>query len=245
MAPPAATEWMPHRVIPARAVAWAILGFVVGEVLGGVLSAAAAAAGNISAAASATSAPVTLAGEIGLWSGFFGACLFVSRRYGSGSLHRDYGFGFRPVDLAIGAVVAVTALVVDTIVAGAFLHTRFHGSNTQIISGQRGNSAGFVVVTLIAAVGAPFFEELLFRGLIRTALRSRIGPTGAVIVQAALFGLAHFQPSAGWGNVSVVVGIGAIGLVLGFTAERTGRLGAGMVGHGLFNLIVAVITLTT
>jgi len=229
--------------IPARAAWWGLLGFVVGELLGGALAAGAALATG-SPISQVTGTPfVTLAGEVGLWGGLIGACVVVSRRFGSGSLRRDYHLGVRPVDLGIGVLVAVGALIVDAIVALAFVHTRFQGTNTQLLAGQRHSGLGFVVVTLIAAVGAPFFEELFFRGLLRTALRARIGPAGAIGAQAALFGLAHFQVGSGWRNVSVVVAIAGVGLLLGLAAERTGRLGAGMIGHGLFNLVVAVLTL--
>ncbi|MGH9095111.1 MAG: lysostaphin resistance A-like protein, partial [Acidimicrobiales bacterium] len=124
-------------------------------------------------------------------------------------------------------------------------HTSLHGTNTQIITGQRNNHAGFAVVAVIAAVGAPFFEELFFRGLLRTALAARLGAVGAVFAQAALFGLSHYQPTNGLGNVQVVVAIAAVGLVLGFTAHITRRLGAGMIGHCLFNLVAVIAILTT
>ena len=233
------------RTIPARAVWWGLLGFVVGELLGGILATGAALAAGTPLSHTTDSPLVTLAGEIGLWGGLLGACILVSRRYGTRSLRRDYRLLVRPVDLGIGALVALAALVVDSVVGGVFLHSRFQGTNTQLLTGQRHNGAGFVVVTLIAAVGAPFFEELFFRGLLRTALRARLGPVGAIGVQAVLFGLAHFDGSTGWGNVSVVVAITGVGLILGYTAERSGRLGPGMIGHGLFNLVVAILTLTT
>jgi hypothetical protein len=35
------------------------------------------------------------------WSGLFSTCLFVSRRYGSGTLRWDYQIRFRPVDVPI------------------------------------------------------------------------------------------------------------------------------------------------
>ncbi len=97
-----------------------------------------------------------------------------------------------------------------------------------------------MLVTLIAAVGAPFFEELFFRGLLRTALAARFGRHGAVWGQAVLFGFAHYGEAQGLGNVSVVLALILLGVVLGYTAMLTGRLGAGIVAHSLFNLTAAV-----
>jgi membrane protease YdiL (CAAX protease family) len=222
---------------------WAVLGFVAGEVLGGILTVVVALAAGVSANHLNSSAPVLLAGEVGLWGGFVGACLLVSHRYGTGSLRADYGLAVRLGDVGFGLLAALSALVVEVIVAAAFAHTRFQGTNTQIITGQRHSGAGFAVVTIIVAVGAPFFEELFFRGLLRTAFKARMRPALAVLCQAVLFGLAHIQSGFGTGNLSIVVTITCVGLIFGLVAERTGRLGAGMIGHGLFNLTATLLIL--
>jgi membrane protease YdiL (CAAX protease family) len=228
----------PQRSIPARAAWWALFGILAGEIVGGLLgSAAAAVTGSVKGAV-----PILL-GEIGLWAGMIGSCLLVSRRYGTASLRRDFTLGIRLRDLPIGLGGAVVGVVMTTLIVAAFSGTRLAGTNTQLLTGQRGNTIGYAIVTVIAAVGAPFFEELFFRGLIRTALAARLGTTGAIWAQAALFGLAHFQLATGLGNISVMLGIAALGVLLGYLARRTGRLGAGMVTHGLFNTFAAVAIL--
>lgn len=229
-----------RRAIPAGAAWWALLGLAVGEVIGGILAGIGSAfTGNSS------SAVVVLLGEIGLWGGMLGSCVVVSRKYGTSSLARDFGLKVRPTDIWPGLGVAAVGTVLSAVASGVFAGSRFAGSNTQIITGQRHNGGGFAVVILVVALGAPFFEELFFRGMIRTALATRVGPVRAVLAQAVLFGLAHYEPSNGWGNVSVILTITVLGVVLGYVATRTGRLGAGMIGHGLFNLIAAVAILTS
>lgn len=230
----------PGQRIPARAVWWALLGLAVGELAGGLLgSIVAAITGD-----SPSSAPVTLAGEVGLWSGMLSACLVVVRTYGSGSLRRDLRLHFRPVDLAWGPLVTVAGLVATAVLSQPFHGTRLSGSNTSLIDGQTHNTAGFAVIAVIVSLGAPLFEELFFRGLVRTALAARLGPIKAVLAQAGLFGLAHLNPATGLGNVEVVVVIAAFGIVLGMAAHLTGRLGPGMIGHGLYNLLVTIAILT-
>jgi membrane protease YdiL (CAAX protease family) len=192
-----------------------------------------------------SSAVVTLVGEFGLWGGMISACLLVSHRYGTGSLPRDYTLAFRPGDVWTGVCIAVGGTVLSAVAGGIFAGSRFAGSNTQLITGQKDNGVGFAIVTIIVALGAPFFEELFFRGLIRTALAARLGPCRAVVAQGLLFGLAHYEPSNGWGNVAVIVTIAGLGMILGYAAMRTRRLGAGMIGHSLFNLITTVILLVT
>ncbi|MDQ6837398.1 MAG: CPBP family intramembrane metalloprotease, partial [Actinomycetota bacterium] len=182
-----------------------------------------------------------LAGEVGLWSGMAGAGLFVSWRYGTGSLRRDFGLVIAWRDLWPGIGALGVGLVLTNLVDAAFSASRFAGSNTQIISGQKHNGVGFVVITVIVAVGAPVFEELFFRGVLRTTLASRLGSHAAVWIQATFFGLAHYQPSAGLGNVSVILIVGSLGVVLGYTARATRRLGPGMIAHGLFNSVQVVL----
>jgi membrane protease YdiL (CAAX protease family) len=205
----------------------------VGIVLSGILQ------GVAGAVFPGSDAAALLFGEIGLWAALAATCFFVSGRYGTGRLSADFGLRFEPSDVLLGLGASLLLVVVAAVIGSFFAHTSLHGSNTGIITKQQGNTAGVVVVALIAAVGAPIFEELFFRGFLRTSLAARLG-VGAVWVQAMLFGLAHFQFGLGWQNVSVIVAIGGVGVVLGFLAQRTGRLAAGMIAHGMFNLLVTL-----
>lgn len=180
-----------------------------------------------------------LFGEVGLWCGLGGTCIVASRHFGTRSLVRDFGWRVRPVDLAYGVAAALACVLAASVIGAAFIGTKFAGSNTSIITNQKGNTVGVAIVTVIAAVGAPVFEELFFRGLLRQALASRLG-VGAIWVQALFFGLAHYQVGLGLGNVSVMLGTAGIGVVLGYTTSLTGRLGADTIAHGMFNLFVTL-----
>lgn len=81
--------------------------------------------------------------------------------------------------------------------------------------------AGIVVAPALA-------EELLFRGLLLGGLQRRLGATGAVLVSAALFGLAHLE---------LVHGAAAalLGLYLGALRVATGSIRLGVVCHALNN----------
>ena len=222
-----------RRRIPTRAAWWGLAGVGVGFALGGILEAFALVAFPGSDAAQ------ILAGVAGLWTGLGGTCVFVSRKYGTGRLTDDFGLGVRPSDIWAGLLAALACFFVVGVVGNAFTGTRFHGSNTKIITAQQGNTVGVAIVTVVVAIGAPFFEELFFRGFLRQALSTRIG-MAAIPAQAACFGLAHYQFGLGLGNVSVVTATAAMGVVLGYTAYLTKRLGAGMIAHGLFNFVVTL-----
>ena len=85
-------------------------------------------------------------------------------------------------------------------------------------------------------VGAPFFEELFFRGVLLRALARLfgtiggwVGPALAIAVTGVLFGLAHAESLQ-------LLGLAVFGIILSFVAYRTGRLGMNMVAHATFNL---------
>ena len=223
----------PEPALPLRAAWLGLFGVGFALVASGIL----ATIGSVLVPGS--SAIQTLFGEFGIWVGFGGASVAASRRFGTGSLVEDFGWQVRSSDVGFGALAAIACILTASLIGEAFAGSRFAGSNTSLITNQKGNTAGVAVVTLIAAIGAPVFEELFFRGLLRLSLASRLG-VGAIWVQAGLFGLAHFQPSLGLGNVSVIIAIAGLGVVLGYTAQLTHRLGADTIAHGLFNLVVTL-----
>jgi membrane protease YdiL (CAAX protease family) len=227
------------RPLPATAFLWALGCLAGGAIVGSVLAGVAEAAGD-----PATGAGTTFAGEIGLWAGMLAAAVVVTRRYATGSLRRDLGYRLGRRDVWPGVGAAVIGLVVAEILSVPFTGTRFSGTNTNVITGQHDHhSVSFALVTVIVAVGAPAFEELYFRGVLRASL-GRLGSHGAVWGQAVLFGLAHYQPATGLGNVSVMVIVGSLGVVLGYTARATRRLGPGMIAHGLFNIVQVALALS-
>lgn len=231
----------PNRsgAIPSRAAWWALPGALVAIILAGLGS----SIGEV-LSGSTKSATTDLLGEAGLWAAMLGTAVFVSRRYGSASLRRDYGLALGRVDPLWGVVAAAAALAVAELVLVVFSGSKFAGSNDEVLTQQQGHKAGLVVVSLIVAVGAPFFEELFFRGFLRTALQARFGAHGAVWLQAGFFGLAHLgEATTTAGNVSVVLAMVLVGAVLGYAAKFTGRLGPGMVAHCLFNLLAVVSVL--
>jgi membrane protease YdiL (CAAX protease family) len=193
---------------------------------------------------STTSATTDLLGEIGLWAAMLATVVFVSRRYGAGSLRRDFGLSAKPRDLLLGPLATASALVVAGAVLAGFSGTRFAGSNDELLTQQQGHKAGLIVVSLLVALGAPFFEELFFRGFLRVTLQARFGRHGAVWVQGGFFALAHLgEATTALGNVSVVLALFLVGVVLGYTAMLTRRLAAGMLAHCLFNLLAVVSVL--
>jgi membrane protease YdiL (CAAX protease family) len=240
----------PGRGLTPHAIWWLLPGATAALLLSGI-----GAAIGQGLTGRSNGAVTDLLGEVGLWAAMIGTVSLASRRQGTASLGRDFGLvRLRWKDLLPAFLAAASALVVSELVVQAFAGTRFSGSNTQIITSQRGHEAGLVVVSVLVAVGAPFFEELFFRGYLRLAFQralerlfarrsdpERLAGHGGVWLQAALFGLAHFgEARTEAGNVSVVVAMLLVGVVLGYAARLTGRLGPGMIAHGAFNLLAVI-----
>ena len=184
--------------------------------------------------------PALLAASfVGLWLPLTGAALVASRAFGTGSPRRDLGFGFARTDLGWGVLVGIAGLVAASAVQFALSpFPELTGTNTNFIEEQASSTGGAVVVVVSTLVGAPFIEELYFRGLLQRAM-ARLGLL-AVLVQAIVFGMIHVTPDEGLGNVGIILGVGTFGLVLGLAAHRFRRLGPTIVGHAVFNAVAVV-----
>jgi CAAX amino terminal protease family. len=77
----------------------------------------------------------------------------------------------------------------------------------------------------VIVLSAMTVEEAFFRGW----LQKRIG----VIASSALFALAH----SGLGQPLLLVGVGVISLIIGFTFYRTKNLIPGIIAHGIFDAV--------
>ena len=170
-------------------------------------------------------------------------CFYASRRWGTARVRADLGVAARPIDGALGLAVALIALQAENIalLVVNILHLPVR-SNTEGVS-VADDRGLYLTLAAVAIVAAPLVEELFFRGLLLSALRSRLAPAGAVVVQAAVFGAYHASPAYGWGNVGLAVILAAVGVVFGITAQMTRRLGPSMVAHALLNATVFVVLL--
>lgn len=99
----------------------------------------------------------------------------------------------------------------------------------------------FVAVVLAAPIG----EELLYRGMLFQAVRSRVGVWPGIGVSGLTFGAVHLTPAASVGaNLLVLVTVSALGMILAWIFQRTGSLVVVITAHCLFNAISAVLLIT-
>lgn len=184
-----------------------------------------------------------LLSETGLWSGLLATCLLTSRRYGTGRLRADFRVRFRPVDVAIGLGAALVARAVSAAAITPLIaaHHVVTNPDAALYSIDRLGWLGWLFLGVVTCVGAPFVEELFFRGLLQGQLTERFGPWIAVAFTSVVFGAAHFANDPGFAGVVLAVSVGSAGVVLGVVRHLSGRLGASMATHVSFNAIALVL----
>ncbi len=84
-------------------------------------------------------------------------------------------------------------------------------------------------IIVVSVIVAPLVEELLFRGILQTLVRSYVGrPWLGVLVCAGLFASVHANPEH-WPALFV------LGVGLGYAYEKSGSLWQAILVHALFN----------
>lgn len=169
--------------------------------------------------------------NIPLWIGLLAGAAIVSRHWGTGGVRRDFGGYFRPIDL-LGLPIGVVTQVV--FVPALYVVVRKVGIDTHSLDAPakelagRAQGVGVALLVGLVVIGAPLVEELFFRGLVLRSIQARYNDELALVGSALLFGIAHFEPLQTFGLV-------LFGLIAAACAQRTRRLGMGVMAHAAFN----------
>ena len=186
---------------------------------------------------------LTIANQVVLWLCFLGVVVVASRVWGTGSMRRDYGLSFRRFDwMWLGGGVLLQFVFVPALYGALgplyrwlfretgkswFDRSRLDDS-AKAITGKANGALGLIVLFVILAIGAPIVEELLFRGLVLRSFQARNRDMLALVGSALLFAVGHFQAL----QFPALV---MFGLVVGYVAQRTKRLGPSVFIHMGFN----------
>ena len=191
---------------------------------------------------------VLLAGFVGLWGVLGSACVLAACRNGRARLGilglrrltwRDVGIGS-----ASGLALFGVAIVVAGQVASLFDDVEPFDGGTLGLDVHAGWFAAVAVIT-VAVIGAPFFEELFFRGLVQGVLTRRHSVATAIVVQGVLFGLVHYQIGMSVTQTTlIIVPLSVTGMGLGWLRWHYRRLGPSMIAHGVYNAIVMTLIFT-
>lgn len=103
----------------------------------------------------------------------------------------------------------------------------------------RSSRAATLAVAFVASVTAPLVEEIVFRGVLYSALRRLAGAAGAVACVVIVFAVIHVPQY--WPSIGVIATILILSLVLTLIRARTGQLLPCFIVHLVFNSIQAVL----
>lgn len=154
--------------------------------------------------------------------------VFWAARRRSGSLARDVGLA--PPAASSAAVLLVLGVLVNLIIA-VFLALlpipeRFLQENQSVADTL--TSQGPVAAFLIGSLLLPVAEEFVFRGMCHRALRGGFSVRAAVVIQALIFAVFHF-------NVLQAFYVFPVAILLGLVYEWSGTLWAPILLHIAFN----------
>ena len=172
--------------------------------------------------------------QVPLWLALLGVPVLATNLKGRRSLRVDFGLAMRWTDVPLGlllglALQLVLGIVLQVLYPLLGLDVDRVGESAQELTADATNGVGVALVILIAAVAAPLFEELFYRGLFLRSVQRRFGDRAAVVVPALVFGLVHFQ-------LFDLLALVLFGIVLGVVTLRVGRLGLAIWAHVAFNL---------
>lgn len=98
---------------------------------------------------------------------------------------------------------------------------------------EEGDPVALLIFFLTAAVAAPVFEEILFRGFLLPSLTRYFPAWAAIGLSSLIFALAHL-------SLSEVLPLTTLGIVLGFVYTRSRGLLASMTLHSLWNSVTMI-----
>ncbi len=103
------------------------------------------------------------------------------------------------------------------------------GSNPLIFLALQANDGiALAIFFLTAAIAAPVFEEIIFRGFLLPSLTRYMSVTNAIVLSSFIFAIAHL-------SLSEVLPLMTLGIALGVVYTRSRSLLASMLLHSLWN----------
>ena len=165
----------------------------------------------------------------------FLAIVLVAGTVGATRANLGLGRGLRAIDVLEGFGAGLALVGVSWGIS--LLQDRIFGPHPQptieIIKNHHGlGSFGIDFITVAVAAGV--CEEIMFRGVVFTALVQRMPLVWAAVLSGLLFAAAHIEP---WSFVA----LWSVGIGLGFLFYSTRSLWPNMIAHTTFNAFSLVL----
>lgn len=136
---------------------------------------------------------------------------------------------WRSLAWGVGGYLCAIPAVIGVSLVNQYIWNGQGGSNPILevaLASQDWWAIGFFLLT--AAVAAPIFEEIVFRGFLLPSLTRYVSVNGAIALSALIFACAHL-------SLSEVLPLTTLGIVLGLVYTRSRNLFAVMLLHALWN----------
>lgn len=177
--------------------------------------------------------------QIPLWLGYGGVPWWVSRTKGFG-LTYDFGWKFTKQDVfyGLGLGLIIQLFVIPVIYIPIFWIFGEHDVSeaARQLTDRATTPVDIATLVLVVAIGAPFIEELFFRGLFLQSVRKRFGNAIAIVATAVIFGAVHLQ-------LLQFPALAVFGAIVAWLTIKSERLGPAVFTHMGFNLVTVVALL--
>ncbi|MEO6800178.1 MAG: CPBP family intramembrane glutamic endopeptidase, partial [Rhodanobacter sp.] len=148
------------------------------------------------------------------------------------------GFGFvlphRSRFLLLGVVIGLAAPFVGGWLTQWLAHGHPVTQNIQQLGENTPLGWRIPLVLMVVTLG-PLVEELLFRGVLLSALLQRWGTSAGVLLSSAAFALAHL-PGLNW-QVFALPALLLLALALAWLRLRSGSIWPSVIAHGTNNAL--------
>ncbi len=174
----------------------------------------------------------------------FGFILLIGKSRG-GNL-RDVLLIRKPQNLIANVIFGIVVISTFFVLLSYVIQTYFPQDNASSAK-QMKELFGHILNTdylwlgvAIVVIGAPFVEEVMFRGFLLTSFaQTRLGFWGASVVTSGLWALIHGYAS------SMAIGLFIFGLLLSLLVRRTGSIWVSVIMHALWNGVVTAALLAS
>ena len=172
--------------------------------------------------------------------------VILAVRHKGRGLAADLGWRFKSVDLAIGIVLFLVGIMLAALVALA-MESLFGISPSaalaDMIQDGDGTTPGItgwiVLLAVLAAFFIPVMEEIVYRGLLWSALEKRgMREEAILVVTSLIFAAVHLEPA----RFPILF---VLGLALGYGRIQTGRIGSCITTHIYLNSTAMLALLAT
>lgn len=173
--------------------------------------------------------------QIPLWLGLGGAPIWFAIKKGKGVV-ADLGLRMKlrdaPIGLAVGVASQLLLVPLVYFALRPLLGENDVSAAARELTDRATDPLSIALVFLIVGIGAPIAEEIYFRGMAQRIFGRRLGPWAAIVAAAAFFAATHLQPLQ-------FPALLIFGVILGFMAWKSGRLGPALWAHVGFNVVAA------